>query len=125
MQQLSTKSRVSAYHTVLPITVCPMPVYDKMTVLLECIYQCFTLTYAYVYPISLPLEKSIYSNDTYSIVSCMNLIVAPDNLSIIPSVGLQVYNFTMSYDALIMFSHIFSIVEGKIVLHNTKCMGKP
>ena len=68
---------------------------------------------------------------------CTNLIVAPGNLSIIPSVDLQVYNnllkfskrlhiYIMSYDALkSWFSHTFSIVEDMVAHHNTKLMGKP
>ena len=74
---------------------------------------------------------SIYLRTHILIVSCANVIVALGNLSIVTSVDVEVYNSGLKFQRdctcteIWMFNHGFPIVEDKVVLHNTKCMGKP
>ena len=73
----------------------------------------------------------------FLIVSCKSKIVASSNLSIVSSMGIEVYSsplkfqkgfhiHIMRYDILkSWFTHTFCVVEDNLALHNTKGMGKP
>ena len=71
------------------------------------------------------------------IVSCIITLVAPSNLIIIASIGMEVYKSPLKFQADCIytpqdmvflkswFSHTFVLWWAGVAHHNTKCMGKP